>query len=439
VLLHTRTDDTRPEASAAEVAWLLIGGLGLVGFWLNGLGPVLPLLQHDLHVSRGTVAFYPSAFALGLIVLGITAPRLTGPGRRHAVFTVAVLAMGGGACLISAAIAPVISLVGALVMGAGAALVVGLVPALSSDVEGTGEAGLVSRANALSSAAGLLAPLLIAGAVSVRVGWPTGYLVMPLVGAIAVLVLLYRVRLPDADPPPDEAGISLAAPAAGGPPAARDRPATVGPPADGDRPAAGRNPPGDPLDASTVSVPPETDPWRLWLSLVLAVSAEMCVVFWAPSYLHSNLGLRTATASALAGAFLLGMATGRASVTPVTSRLGTGNRAIFTVTGVAVAGFAIFWFADVAWLATIGLGVIGLGIALMYPLTVARYVAAAPTSSTRASARAALGSGVAIAVAPFVLATISDATGLHAAYLLVPVLCAALVINTRLIHRSVTA
>ena len=366
---------------------------------MNGLGPVLPLLQHDLHVSRGTVAFYPSAFALGLVVLGIVAPRLTGPGRRHLVFTLAVLALGGGAILIGAAIAPLVSLVGAVVMGAGAALVVGLVPALGTDVEGTGAAGLLSRANALSSGAGLLAPLLIAGAVSLGVGWATGYLVVALAGAVVVLALLYRARLPDAAPPPaiDDAG----------PPA----PITPAPPRD-------------------------AEPWRLWLSLVLAVSVEFCVVFWAPSYLHSNLGLRTATASALAGGFLLGMATGRASVTPVTRRLGTGNRTIFVVIAVALVGFALFWLADVAWLATIGLLVIGLGVALMYPLTVARFVAAARTSSTRASARAALASGIAIGVAPFVLATISDAAGLHAAYLLVPVLCAALVINTRGIHRS---
>ena len=177
----------------------------------------------------------------------------------------------------------------------------------------------------------------------------------------------------------------------------------------------------------------------MWLSLVLAVSIEFCMVFWAPSYLHSNLGLRTATAAALAGAFLLGMAVGRASVTPITRITGSADRAIVTLTGVVVAGFAVFWFTHAAWLATLGLLVVGLGVALMYPLTVARYVAAAPAGSTRASARAALGSGVAIGVAPFLLATISDAAGLHGAYLLVPVLCAALVLNTRLTQRSTTA
>ena len=130
------------------------------------------------------------------------------------------------------------------------------------------------------------------------------------------------------------------------------------------------------------------------------------------------------------------MAVGRASVTPITRVTGSDERTIVVITGVVVAGFAVFWFAHAAWLATVGLLVVGLAVALMYPLTAARYVATAPAGSTRASARAALGSGVAIGVAPFVLATISDASGLHGAYLLVPALCAALVLNTWLLHRS---
>ena len=152
--------------------------------------------------SRGTVAFYPSAFALGLVALGITAPRLTGRGRRHAAFTLAVVGLGCGASLIAAALAPVVSLVGALIMGTAAALVVALVPALGTDVRGTRAAGLLSRANSLSSAAGLAAPLLIAAAVFLGVGWAAGYLVVPLAGAVGLLVVLRRVELPDAEPPP---------------------------------------------------------------------------------------------------------------------------------------------------------------------------------------------------------------------------------------------
>ena len=190
MLVRAPADDVRPEASPAEVTRLLVGALGLVGFWLNGIGPALPQLQRELHVSRGTVAFYPGAFAVGLIVLGLTAPRLTGPGRRHAVFVLAVAGLAGGATLLATSIAPVISLLGALIMGISAALVIALVPALGNDVRGTRSAGLISRANALSSAAGLAAPLLIALAVYLGMGWGSGFLVVPLTGAVLLLLLL---------------------------------------------------------------------------------------------------------------------------------------------------------------------------------------------------------------------------------------------------------
>ena len=74
-------------------------------------------------------------------------------------------------------------------------------------------------------------------------------------------------------------------------------------------------------------------------------------------------------------------------------------------------------------------------MALLYPLTVARYVATAAGGSTHASARAALASGIAIGVAPFALATISDVVGLRLAYLMVPVLCFLLIANTQLAAR----
>jgi fucose permease len=322
-------------------------------------------------------------FALGLVVVGVLAPSFAGAGQRHAVFTAALCAMGGGAALLSAVLTPALSLLGALAMGAGAALIVALVPAFGIDVRGGGAASLLARANALSSAAGLLAPLLVAAAIAIGAGWQTGYLILPLLAALLVLIALRARALPDAT-------------------------TTAPNPRSASRPAA----------------------TRLWISLVLAISVEFCMVFWAASYLHSNLSLRTATATALAGAFLVGMALGRASVDPVMRLVLSAEATVRLAVGVALAGFIGFWLADVAWLATVGLAVTGLGVALLYPLTVARYIAASPTDSTRSSSRAALASGLAIGVAPIILAIVSDRVGLHRAYLLVPVLCALLIGNS---------
>jgi fucose permease len=376
------------------LARLLVGALACVGFWLNGLGPLLPLLQHDLHTTRGAVAVYPSMFAIGLVSIGVMAPNLTGPRRRHNAFVLALLAMAGGAVVLSTAVVQGLSLLGAFAMGSGAALIVALVPALGTDARGAGATGLLSRANALSSAAGLVAPLLLAGGLAIGVGWQTGYLMFPLLVVLMLLLALRRRILPDADPKPDVVG-------------------------------------------STASQAPSSEPpaVRVWLSLLLSVSVEFCMVFWAASYLRDNLDLRSATATALAGAFLAGMALGRAAVTLVTRLTKSIEATIQLAVAVALASFLLFWAAGTAWLATVGLAGTGLGIALLYPITVAHYVRAAGGGSTRASARAALASGCAIGIAPFVLALISDAVGLHLAYLLVPVLFVLLIVNTgRAVH-----
>jgi len=68
---------------------------------------------------------------------------------------------------------------------------------------------------------------------------------------------------------------------------------------------------------------------------------------------------------------------------------------------------------------------------------VSRVVAAWPHAPDRASARAALASGLAIGGAPFLLAQISDAAGLRTAFLIVPVLLLVLALRqTRLKMRA---
>ena len=59
---------------------------------------------------------------------------------------------------------------------------------------------------------------------------------------------------------------------------------------------------------------------------------------------------------------------------------------------------------------------------MLYPISLARAIAAAGGRSDLASARATLGSGLAIGMAPFVLGLLADARGVHAAYMLVPAL-----------------
>jgi fucose permease len=89
---------------------------------------------------------------------------------------------------------------------------------------------------------------------------------------------------------------------------------------------------------------------------------------------------------------------------------------------VAAAGFAFFWLVPSSTTAVLGLGVTGAGVSLLYPLTLALGIAAAGGRTDAAAARAAFAAGIAIAVAPFALGGLADATDLQVAYAIVPVL-----------------
>jgi MFS family permease len=367
--------------SRGRATWLLYGVFSSMAFLLNGMGAVLPPLQGELHVSRGEVAFYPSLFAVGLVVVGLTGGSLVSRiGRATALrLSVAALLLGG---LLIAAPLQIATLLGALLMGLGAALLIQLVPAILSAAQPQAPAAAIGEANGLASAASVLAPLAVAAAIAAGRGWRVGYLAAPLL-ALAVLALpAWRLVVPEASVPALDA------------------------PADSRSPMLGR-----------------------WLDLLLAVSVEFCMVFWAASAFIAWDRATLSQAPALASLFLVGMATARAFSARIIGRLPDQRALILACAAAALAGFALFWAAPTLTLAAAGLLVTGLGVALLYPTTVSRVIAAWPHAPDRASARAALGSGLAIGLAPFLLAQMSDRIGLRAAFLIVPVLLLALAVR----------
>jgi MFS family permease len=351
-----------------------------MAFLLNGLGAVLAPLQKELGVTRGDVAFYPSLFAAGLVVVGLTGGSLVARFGRATVLRLSIggMVIGG---LLFAVPGRLPSLSGVALVGLGAALLIQLVPALLTAMHRAAATAAVGEVNSLASAASVLAPLAVAAAISAGLGWRAGYLGPSLIVLVAVAFPLSRLALP----PSPIATLGSAEKAA---------------------PLLGR-----------------------WLDLVIAVSIEFCMIFWAASALAEWHGATLAEAPALASLFLVGMAICRGLATPITLRVRQPATLIRASTLVAALGFAMFWLAPGIALAAAGLAVTGLGVALLYPTTVSRLIAAWPHAPDRASAWAALGSGVAIGSAPFVLGRLSDGIGLRGAYLIVPVLLALLMLR----------
>ena len=371
-----------PRSPSREYAtWLLFGVFGAMAFLLNGLGAVLVPLQKELHVSRGEVAFYPSLFAVGLVVIGLAGGPLVGRIGRAAALRLAIAGLLVGGLLIAAP-AQIATFFGAVLLGLGSALLIQLVPAVLAAIRPHAPAAVIGEANALASAASVLAPLAVATSLAAGLGWRPGYLAIPLVALAAMTLPAWRLALPNR--PASVPGRHSGAPA----------------------PMIGR-----------------------WFDLVIAVSVEFCFVFWAASAFIAWDRASLSQAPALASLFLVGMAVARTMSARIIGRIPDPRFLILGCTALAGLGFVLFWAAPVLALGAAGLLVAGLGVALLYPTTVSRVIAAWPRAPDRAAARAALGSGVAIGIAPFVLAQLSDRIGLRAAFLIVPALLVVLAVR----------
>ena len=374
-----------------HVTLSLYAAQGVLGFWLNGLGAILGPIRRELEVGRAEVAFYPSLFAAALIVVGVAGGGLVERlGHRVGM----LLSLGGmalGAVLLTAP-ERTVTLFGAVLLGTGSAVSIQVVPAALTRRHPGTSAAAIGEANAVSSAASLLAPAAVAAAIAIGIGWRTGYLLPALpvaIGLIALYVLHRQLR----------GWLSS------------DRVAGTDP----DEPELPHGPGYEPGPLLT-----------RWVDLVLAVSVEFCLVFWAADAFEDWHDAGSATAPALAALFLAGMAVVRFGA----ARLTGGRHPSSVVLGacaVALVGFALFWATP--WLATSALGLLvaGAGVALLYPVSVARLVAAWPDRQDLAAARGALASGMAIGIAPLVLARLADEAGLRTAYLVVPALLLLLV------------
>src|SRR5690606_13086553 len=85
-------------------------------------------------------------------------------------------------------------------------------------------------------------------------------------------------------------------------------------------------------------------------------------------------------------------------------------------------GFLLYWMVATPWSATIGIFLLGLFIAPMFPMSMALALGAARDANDMASVRLMLGQGLAILLAPAGLGALADAVGMHSAHLVVLVL-----------------
>lgn len=384
--------DPQRIAPRGRLTWalFLVGGAG--SYLLNGMGAILAPLQEELGASRAEVGVYPTLFAVGLLVVALLGARVIARLDRPVAFGLAISGAVLGAWLL---VVPdrTTALVGSLVMGGAAALIITLMPVIIGMLHPRRTTAIFGELQAVNSAASVAAPFLVGLALGMGLGWRPAYL-LPTLLLLAIVPLL------------------------GGIP--RARPRVIDHVPAGGAPSAALRPIGRGRSVAR------------WLDVLLSVSAEFCMVFWAASAFRDWHGASDDVAAALAAMFLIGMASARAMSTPLTRAIPEAWRLVTGGCVVALVGFVMFWAGPTLWVAALGAMTVGAGMGLQYPVLLPLFISGHPDAPDRAAARGTLATGLAIGVAPLVLAVLSDRLGLHDAYLIVPILVLLLAIRVGL-------
>lgn len=355
---------------------LCYGAMAAFGFWLYAFGPALALLRGELHFSYTMLGVYSALWSVGSALVGVSfaviARRLT----RAALLWSSAAAATAGALLFVGTHIVALTLLGVMLLGYAGTTLLTCIQAILSDRHGKRRDRVLTEANIGVAACAVLAPPCLGLFQGTAASWRVA-MILPVL-ALARLYVRYRhLPLPAATAKPRVA--------------ARTR-----------------------LSLSC---------WLLATLVAAGVAAEWCVVYFGAELL-AGVGLNTGQAATAMSSFYLGILGGRVGGAWLTRRAGRTVALLWTSLAITTAGLFPFWLVDLPAVMIAGLFLCGVGVANLYPLSVALTLAAAPGNGDTANARIQLLIGVFNSSAPFLLGSLADQLGLHTAFALAPLLIA---------------
>jgi predicted MFS family arabinose efflux permease len=333
------------------------------------------LLRDEQGISRTLSGLHGTALAVGSLLSALlVAPVVRRRGRGPVMWGgLVVLCLGIVLYVVTDALA--LTLTGAMLAAFGGSFVIVPVAAVLTDHHGGAGGSALTEANALASAIGTIAPLIVGLAVATGLGWRAAMLL--LLPLVAMLRVFGRgVSFPTPDPEPAH------------------------------RAGPGRLPGAY---------------WLGWAVVTAGIAVEFCMTLWAADILRNRYDLSPALASAGVTAVIGGMCVGRVVGGRLALRFAVDSL-LYCALAVCAIGFTGFWLSTWAPLALAGLFVIGLGAAVLYPLGLSRAIALSDGQPDLAAARVGIGAALASGGGPFVLGAFADHVGIHGAFLVVPVL-----------------
>jgi MFS family permease len=361
--------DPRGEAFRRDLPTrLCYAAIAAYAFWLYAAGPAFALLRGELHLSYTMVGVYSAVWSSGAVLVGVSFAPLAGRLSRAAMLWYPAAAATAGMALFATARTVPLTLAGDAIAGFAGTTLVTCSQAVLSDRHGDHRGRALVEANVGAAACAVLAPLLLGLLQDTPAGWRAAMALPGLV--LGALCLRYR-RLPL-------------------------------PAAEAARPGGGQ-----------ARLPLAC--WLLAALVAVGTAVEFCVVYFGAELLAAT-GLRTTQAAIAMSAFYLGILAGRIGSASLTRQAGLAVPLLWASLAVTAAGFLLFWLSSLPILAITGLFVCGLGVASLYPLSLAITLAAAPGRGDTAQAVIQLLGGGLVITAPLLLGSLADRLGLHAAF-----------------------
>ncbi len=370
--------------------WLLYLVYAIYGYVLNSLGPATPFLKSELNLTYTVASLHFSAFAIGMIVAGLSGHLAVARKGRKWVLWFALFGMALSALGVVGGKTVWITIVASFLAGAIGSLVSSVVPSGLADEHGDNRAIALTELNLIAAVGSATAALAIGWFSYSFLGWRFAML-MPLLIALGLWLGLGRTQLSEGAP------ASL------------------------------------PANANMGGLPKRF--WLYWLALILVVSVEYCMVFWSADYLENVAGLSKSVAAQAVSLFQVGMIAGRLAASRLLRRFDAFQILTASIL-IATLGFLLYWAAPAPGLVVLGLGITGLGVAGLYPMSMALALGAADGHKVQASTRAGLASGIAIFTLPLVLGRLADALGIQQAYGVIVVLLIAALALIQLTERT---
>jgi predicted MFS family arabinose efflux permease len=377
--------------SRDTLTWWAYGVLAAFAFLLNGFGPMLDDLRRELEISRTLAGLHSTGLAVGMLMAGAVGERLRLRLGWLPLYWIACVGLIAGVLGLAAAGTAVLTVPCALVIGFAGTLLVIMVPSVLNHRHGDVSGAAIAEAHATAALVGVVAPLAVGASLAALGMWLPAFLAVTL-GVLPILGFM-APHLP-AHEPVEQRGRTRAVPA--------------------------RLPAGY---------------WRWWTALLFGVAAEFAVLLWAADDASERLDLGVGAAALAPSAFLLGMGLARAfGARLVVGRL---RGPVFRRAALlAAAAFVLYRSTDVVPVALLGLLLVGGGVGLLYPVSLAGAMATAPGLEAQASTRSALASGLAIGSGPLAFGALADLSGTANASWVVVALLAAGMATTVVSHRG---